>query len=166
MKKSKLFVVFTLLSFLTSTVSPSLIYANEVSHIQRIKSQQFSINEEKLVQDILKDIKKESLPELSLHRPIYQTRGAVGLLKALIAKYGITYVSQRLPRIIYKHIAKYVGRRLSEATFVRIFGNIVNWGTGAVVEQLLARALQQAGLDVGTANTVASVVVTVAWWFV
>lgn len=65
MKKSKLFVVFTLLSFLTSTVSPSLIYANEVSHIQRIKSQQFSINEEKLVQDILKDIKKESLPELS-----------------------------------------------------------------------------------------------------
>lgn len=73
---------------------------------------------------------------------------------------------QRLPRIICKHIAKYVGRRLSEATVVRIFGNIVNWGTGAVVEQLLARALQQADLDVGTANPVASVVVTVAWWFI
>ncbi len=55
---------------------------------------------------------------------------------------------------------------MSEQAFFRIFGNIVDWGTGAALEQGLAQALKAAGVDSGTAHIVASVVVTVAWWFV
>ncbi|RRA88877.1 hypothetical protein D5F93_13095, partial [Streptococcus agalactiae] len=61
---------------------------------------------------------------------------------------------------------KYVGNKIGEAAFVRIFGNIVDWGTGAAIEQALAQALQAAGIDAGTANTVATVTVTVASWLI
>ncbi len=37
---------------------------------------------------------------------------------------------------------------------------------GAAIEQALAQALQAAGIDAGTANTVATVTVTVASWLI
>lgn len=67
---------------------------------------------------------------------------------------------------MYKHLAGLIGKKVSEATFVRVFGNIINWGTGVAVEQAMARALINLGVDSKTANTAASVVVTVAWWFI
>lgn len=42
----------------------------------------------------------------------------------------------------------------------------MDWGTGATLEQGLAQALRSAGVVSGTAHMVASVVVTVAGWFV
>lgn len=152
-------------AIIAANVVPVPVYAYETGKVQQQISSE-KINKDELVQEILKDIKQEMLPELRLEQPKYKERGAGGLIATLIAKYGIIYVKKTLPKLIYRHIAKYVGRKVSEQAFVRIFGNIVNWGTGAAFERGLARALKAAGLDSGTANTVASVVVTVAWWFV
>lgn len=150
---------------IATNVIPVSVYAYET---QKVAEQVITpeINKDELVQEILKDIKQEMLPELSLEQPQYQERGAGGLIATLIAKYGVYYVKKTLPKLIYKHVAKYLGRKVSEQAFVRIFGNIVDWGTGAALEQGLAQALKAAGVDSGTAHTVASVVVTVAWWFV
>lgn len=166
--KMKLWIILVLGVSVFSTVSynvSSVVYANEVQNVQQ-EIIIGEINKDELVQGILKDIQQEMLPELRLEQPKYKERGAGGLIATLIAKYGIVYIKKTLPRLIYKHVGKYLGRKVSEQAFVRVFANIVDWGTGAAIEQGLARALIRLGVDSNTANTVASVVVTVGWWFI
>ncbi|HEM9305161.1 MULTISPECIES: hypothetical protein [Streptococcus] len=167
--KNKLFkIITTSLTIVTlgGVFVPSAIYANEVLQPETVVSLPSDINRDQLTTEIISDIEKEGLPEVLNERPKRQKRGAAGLMATLIAKYGVRYVKTQLPKIIYKHIGKYVGNKIGEAAFVRIFGNIVDWGTGAAIEQALAQALQAAGIDAGTANTVATVTVTVASWLI
>ncbi|CYV12580.1 hypothetical protein HO640_11670 [Streptococcus suis] len=161
----KVGVLFSCSMLLSSVSFPSVVSAYEIGQIKNF-SVTNKINKDELVKDILTDVKTNMLPELELVQPQYQSRGAAGLIATLIAKYGVIYVKKQLPKIIYKHIAKYVGKQIGEAMFVKIFANIVDWGTGAVLEQALARALQSFGINSGIANTVASVVVTVGYWFI
>lgn len=89
-----------------------------------------------------------------------QTRGAVGLMAKLIAKYGVIYVKKTLPKIMYKKVAPYIGKKITQAKFLTIWNNIVNLGTGAAAEKGLAKVFKSLGISSGVANTAASVIVT------
>lgn len=83
-------------AILATTIIPVSVYAYEMQTLAEPVTAP-EIAKDELVQEILKDIKQEILPELRLEQLQYQERGAGGLIATLIAKYGVYDVKETTP---------------------------------------------------------------------
>lgn len=143
---------------LFSAVAPSgLLYvqASELSQISEVDD--IAVNEEEIVASIISEVSSTAVVQGN-----YNENARVGgaLIAKLIAKYGLTYVKKTLPKIIYKKVAPIIGKKVSQAKFLSIWNNVINWGTGAAIEQGLAKVFKSMGMSSGVANTAASIIVT------
>lgn len=109
----------------------------------------------KVQSEIVSEVQKVPTRNQGLH-----PRGAAGLMARLIAKYGRTYVMKTLPKLLYKKIAKLVGKKVGQATFLRIWKNVMNVATGAALQAAIAKGLKACGVPVNIANTAAGIIST------
>ncbi|SJN41280.1 hypothetical protein FM115_08850 [Marinilactibacillus psychrotolerans 42ea] len=89
-----------------------------------------------------------------------QTRAAAGLMAKLAAKYGTVWLKKTAPKFLYKKISFLIGKKISQAKFVQIFGRIINLATGTAMEQALAKSFRSLGISSKLANSAASIIVT------
>lgn len=90
----------------------------------------------------------------------FQDRAATSLLVKLAAKYGQVYVKNTLPKKIYKRVAPYIGKAISQEKFTKIWNNSIGVASGAALETSISKGLQSMGVKKGTATTVAGIVST------
>lgn len=111
------------------------------------------------LQDELKAEVSQSAPA-TITTPRFQSRAALGLMARLAAKYGKVYVSKTLPKIVYKKVAKLIGKKVSQAKFLHIWNNTIGVATGAALESAIAKGLKACGVPKGIANTAATIIAT------
>lgn len=113
------------------------------------------------LQDELKAEVSQSVPAPeTITTPRFQSRAALGLMARLVAKYGKVYVSKTLPKILYKKVAKLIGKKVSQAKFLHIWNNTIGVATGAALESAIAKGLKACGVPKGIANKAATIIAT------
>lgn len=113
------------------------------------------------LQDELKAEVSQSAPAPeTITTPRFQSRAALGLMARLAAKYGKVYVSKTLPKIVYKKVAKLIGKKVSQAKFLHIWNNTIGVAAGAALESAIAKGLKACGVPKGIANTAATIIAT------
>ncbi|MFT8426063.1 MAG: hypothetical protein ABF630_11485 [Liquorilactobacillus sp.] len=112
---------------------------------------------------LLEELKSELLQSASTIEtttPRFQSKAALGLMARLISKYGKVYVTKTLPKILYKKVAKLIGKKVSQAKFMSIWNNTIGVATGAALESAISKGLQSCGVPKGIANTAATIITT------
>lgn len=141
-----------------SSVAPNTLMAVQASEIET--SRTVEVDDETLVDNAVNEIVAEVQSGQNVqsgYNPNARIGG--GLIAKLILKYGQAYVMKTLPKIIYPKISGFVGRWISQAKFVQIWGKAVNWGTGKALETALAKAFKDAGIGDGPSKLAAKVIV-------
>jgi len=68
------------------------------------------------------------------------------LMMRLAKRYGLNYVTQKLPDLMYKKISPLVGSKVSEEKFKKIFDSVLNVTSGAALERGISKGLQALGV--------------------
>lgn len=161
----------------SATISP-IAHANETHHI--IRSRQQPITSEKflalelagrqdfIIDAIIKDV-DDSLAKtgsISQASNLYQERAALGLLATIAGKYGWRWVKYQLPRIIYPHLARYLGKYMTQTAFVNLFANSLSFISGFSIEGLIANTLINWGVNGTIASLAAAIIYQVILWYI
>ena len=119
-----------------------------------------SIYSAKLQDELKAEVSQSAPAPETITTPRFQSRAALGLMARLVAKYGKVYVSKTLPKILYKKVAKLIGKKVSQAKFLHIWNNTIGVATGAALESAIAKGLKACGVPKGIANKAATIIAT------
>lgn len=89
----------------------------------------------------------DSVNPVNGYKKTPEARMATKLIASLILKYGRVYVMKTLPKIVYKKISKYLAKKVTQATFVRVWGNVANFATGSAISGYLYKVLRSYGVS-------------------
>lgn len=158
------FASLTLLGIIIPT-SSTVVQAAEISQTKSNESlildinaintsnKSLSPNKQNLVNSYTKELSKEFIDVLNEGTPnqqannILQNEKGVGSLMAhLLLHYSKTYILKTLPKLLYKKVAEVIGGAISEATFVKVWGNIIGIATLSNIGTLVSNGLNSLGV--------------------
>ena len=168
MKKMKTvaitFASLTLFGIVIPT-SSTVVQAAEISQIKsnetlvldinaiNTSTKSLSLSDQNLVSTYTKELSKEFIDVLNEGTPNQQVdntlkneRGAGSLMAHLLLRYTKTYILKTLPKLLYKKVAGVIGGAVSEATFVKVWGNIIGIATLSNSGTLVSNGLNSLGV--------------------
>lgn len=138
----------------------NLIDTYDMDNLTTNQENVVSIYSAKLQDELKAEVSQSAPAPETITTPRFQSRAALGLMARLVAKYGKVYVSKTLPKILYKKVAKLIGKKVSQAKFLHIWNNTIGVATGAALESAIAKGLKACGVPKGIANTAATIIAT------
>lgn len=138
----------------------NLIDTYDMDNLTTNQENVFSIYSAKLQDELKAEVSQSAPAPETITTPRFQSRAALGLMARLVAKYGKVYVSKTLPKILYKKVAKLIGKKVSQAKFLHIWNNTIGVATGAALESAIAKGLKACGVPKGIANKAATIIAT------
>ncbi|MEN3249846.1 hypothetical protein [Fructilactobacillus sanfranciscensis] len=138
----------------------NLIDTYDMDNLTTNQENVVSIYSAKLQDELKAEVSQSAPAPETITTPRFQSRAALGLMARLVAKYGKVYVSKTLPKILYKKVAKLIGKKVSQAKFLHIWNNTIGVATGAALESAIAKGLKACGVPKGIANKAATIIAT------
>lgn len=177
MKSKKIITSSMAILIMFASVGPSVALASEVKQEQKVENVRGNTDSSKLGK-LISDydfnnlteeqknnietyedlVAKELRDEYNLSDRQHVLAGS--LVRRLVVKYGWVYVTKTLPKQIYPKIAPIIGKKVSQATFVKNWGKIVGYTSDAAVKNAMVSAFTKAGIDKGPAKLAANIILT------
>lgn len=102
-------------------------------------------------------ILRENVLERAVETPL-GNRGAGSLMAHLLLRYSKNYILKTLPKLLYKKVTGVIGSSISEATFVRIWGNVIGIATLSNIGSLVTKGLANMGLTGWLADAIGNAI--------
>ncbi len=145
--------------------SSTVVQASEISQINsneklvldinaiNTSTKSLSLNNQNLVSSYTNELSKEFIDVLNEGTPNQQAnnmlkneKGVGSLMAHLLLHYTKTYILKTLPKLLYKKVAGVIGGVVSEASFVKVWGNIIGIATLSNIGSLVSNGLNSLGV--------------------